>query len=111
MADNMTTTRAEDPPAPRRSRTVRKPLAEQINDKLNEVKELLVESGVDEGTADARLFSARPDQIGGSLVGNFADLQRAGGRIASGEALDFSEGVVVPTTVDEKGNVTLTEQR
>lgn len=94
-----------------RTTTTKSSTEDRINAKLNEVRDLLVKSGVDEGTADARLFSARPNVAGGNLVGNFADLQRAGGLIATEKASDFADGVVVPTTVDAEGNVTLTEER
>jgi hypothetical protein len=97
MADRITTTKTKTD--------------DRINAKLDEVRDLLIASGVDEGTADARLFSARPNVAGGSLVGNFADLQRAGGLIATEKASNFAEGVVVPTAVDAEGNVTLTEHR
>ncbi len=48
-----------------------------INAKLDEVRELMVEDGMSEDSADALLGFARPSD-GGLVVGNFADLQRMG---------------------------------
>lgn len=57
---------------------------DEINSKLDEVRDLLVESGTDEATADALVGFARPS-TGGTVVGNFADLQRMGAVAVEGK--------------------------
>lgn len=64
MADRMTTTKV--------------PTADHINAKIDELRALLIASGIDEQTVDAKLFAARPNVEGGSPVGNWADIQRIG---------------------------------
>ncbi len=57
------------------------------------------EDGMDATTRDAIVRRLAPRQT--NLVGNFADLQRAGGLIATGQASSFSEGVELPPNVSE----------
>lgn len=54
-----------------------------INAKLDEARDLMVEDGMDEGTANALIGFARPAEP--SIVGNFADLQRMGAIAVSGK--------------------------
>lgn len=57
-------------------------LTAEINAKLDEVRELMIESGMSADTADAALFSARPNTP--VIVGNFADLNRLGAIVVTG---------------------------
>lgn len=66
----------------------------EINAKIDELRDLLVESGqMDEATAEASLFAVRPGD-GGTIVGNLADLQRMGAIAVTGEipAMAMPEG-------------------
>lgn len=57
-------------------------------------------AGLDQDTKDALL--QRVNRIPSNPVGNYADLQRAGGKILAGQAESFAEGVEPPpsTTVE-----------
>jgi hypothetical protein len=52
------------------------------------------ESGLDQNTKDALL--SRINRVPANPVGNFADLQRAGGKILAGQADSFADGVEPP---------------
>lgn len=48
-----------------------------VQDAYDNLRQALIDSGMDEATADAKLHAVQPPAT--SLVGNFADLQRLGG--------------------------------
>lgn len=56
----------------------------ELNEKLDEIRDLLVELGMyDETTAEAVLHGARPGDT--NIVGNLADLQRMGAIAVAGQ--------------------------
>lgn len=72
MADNITTTKGGSVAAKKEADPEAAVLAAYDN-----LRQALIDNGMDEGTADAKLGSVRPPTS--SIVGNFADLQRLGG--------------------------------
>jgi len=58
--------------------------SDAIKAKIAELKDLLVEDGMDANTADALLFAVQPSDQG-TIVGNLADLQRMGAIAVTGE--------------------------
>jgi hypothetical protein len=75
MADKTTSTRsAQDATAESNKK---------INDLLDQAKDAMVEAGMPPDQADAMLNAARPSG-GGTVVGNYADLQRMGAIAATG---------------------------
>lgn len=86
---------SDAPTTTRRSKLVDETTPEaKLNAVLDEAKMLMVEAGMDEQTADAKLFAARPNSTG-NLLGNFADLQRMGGDLAP-KTGGIAEAFVVP---------------
>lgn len=57
--------------------------ADAIRQKIEELKSLLVDDGMDENTADALLFAVAPAET--HVRGNLADLQRMGAIAVTGE--------------------------
>lgn len=80
MADKVTTTNTDADKAAED----RKKALKAINDKLDEARQLMVESGMPAGTADAMLNAARPNDPSAGVVGNLADLQRMGAIVQTG---------------------------
>jgi acyl CoA:acetate/3-ketoacid CoA transferase beta subunit len=70
LADSTTTTKS----------TTKKKAPEDPNaavlDAIDNLREAMLEAGIDETTVDAKLMSVQPAQT--NIVGNFADLQRLG---------------------------------
>lgn len=64
-----------------------------VNDAIENLREALLESGMDEGTVDAKLHSVRPAES--SIVGNFADLQRMGAQLVHEEG-GIADAVLPP---------------
>jgi hypothetical protein len=88
MADKPTTTKKVDADA-------------EIVAKAEELKQLMVDKGMSESEADARLWAVVPSHP--TVVGNFADLQRLGGALVSesGKVADaFVEPAAHPTDED-----------
>lgn len=86
---------SDAPTTTRRSKEIDKGTPEdRLNAVLDEAKMLMVEAGMDEQTAEAKLFGARPNAPD-NLVGNFADLQRMGGQLAPQEG-GIADAFVVP---------------
>lgn len=80
MADQMTSTTSSSTTTT--STTDAPDLTAEINAKLDEVRELMIESGMSPDGADAALFAAR--QGTPVIVGNFADLNRLGAIVVTG---------------------------
>lgn len=74
---------------------------DRVEELLEELREAMIEAGKDEGTVDAILFAAQPDQV--NVVGNLADLQRMGARVVdgSGGAEAVEEAVLVSSVTDD----------
>lgn len=77
MADAKTTTKTavktkapEDPNA-------------AVNDAIADLREAMLDAGMDETTVDAKLMAVQPNQT--NIVGNFADLQRIGAMLVTEE--------------------------
>jgi hypothetical protein len=69
MADEMTTTNSGGPMA-----------NDAIQEAVDNLRQVMLDNDMDEGTVDALLHAATPNQI--SLVGNIADLNRLGALVA-----------------------------
>lgn len=70
MADKVTTSKKSTDPN------------ERVEQLLEELKQAMMDAGKDEGTVDAILSAAQPDQV--NVVGNLADLQRLGAKVEQG---------------------------
>lgn len=78
---------------------------ERVEELLEELREAMIDAGKDEGTVDAILFAAQPDQV--NVVGNLADLQRMGARVVDGSSGGQAvEEAVVVSSVSEDGTAT-----
>lgn len=60
---------------------------------------LTEEDGQDAATREAIVRRLAPRQV--NLVGNFADLQRGGGKVATGQTDSMADGVELPAGVTE----------
>lgn len=74
---------------------------EAIVGKIAELKELMVDAGMPEGEADARLWAVVPSHP--TVVGNFADLQRLGAaQVDKTGAVGDAFVEPAPTATDEE---------
>lgn len=78
----------------------------RVQEALAELRDAMLDTGMDEATVDAKLHAAQPSGLP-SLVGNFADLQRLGGMLV-GETGDIADAIKPPAgiSVEEAGVAT-----
>jgi hypothetical protein len=96
MADAKTTTKASSKKAPEDPNAA-------VNDAIDNLREAMLDTGMDETTVDAKLMSVQPPQT--NIVGNFADLQRLGAMQVNEEggiADAFPAPPAAPTEAAEK---------
>lgn len=86
MADSVTTTKKA---APKKDADPN----DAVNDAIEKLRQALLDTGMDEGTADAKLRSVRPTES--NIVGNFADLQRMGAQLVNEEG-GIADAVLPP---------------
>jgi hypothetical protein len=84
MADEMTTTKSKSSKS-------------SLPDGVREVT-ILVGDNVDDATVEEAIRSLAPSVAG--IVGNYADVQRAGAAIVTGTGNSFADGVVPPPDAD-----------
>lgn len=94
MADAKTTTTAKAPAASSKQKEAsEEDLDAAVIDAIDNLREAMLEAGMDETTVDAKLMAVQPNQT--NLVGNFADLQRIGAMLVTEEG-GIADAVLAP---------------
>lgn len=76
--------------------------SDKVKEALDNLRQAMIDDGMDPATVDARLFAAQPTSD--SIVGNFADLQRLGAMLVGDDGdnvgTEVADAFVVPPDVD-----------